>query len=75
VSQIPVLGVLFGTHSNQEEELEGAVFIIPSVVEAVPKDTFDILKDALEQYQSFDGDMDDVNTYQKTPPSYDSGGK
>jgi pilus assembly protein CpaC len=75
ISQIPVLGVLFGTHANQEEEIEGAVFIIPSVVESVPKGTFDILKDAIEQYQQFDGDMDDVNTYQKTPPAYDSGGK
>jgi pilus assembly protein CpaC len=72
LSQIPVLGVLFGTHNNQEEELEGAVFIIPSVVESVPKSTFDILKDALEQYQEFDGDMDEVNTFQKTPPAYDS---
>jgi pilus assembly protein CpaC len=75
ISQIPVLGILFGTHSNQEEELEGAVFIIPSVVESVPKATFDILKDALEQYQDFDGDLDDVNTYQKTPPAYNSGEK
>ncbi|MEJ7728657.1 MAG: hypothetical protein WKG00_05535 [Polyangiaceae bacterium] len=75
LSQIPVLGVLFGTHNNQEEELEGAVFIIPSVVESVPKSTFDILKDALEQYQEFDGDMDEVNTFQKTPPAYDSGDK
>jgi pilus assembly protein CpaC len=75
VSQIPVLGILFGSHSNQEEELEGAVFIIPSVVESVPKETFDILKDAIEQYQEFDGDMDEVNTYQKTPPAYDTGGK
>ena len=75
ISQIPVLGILFGTHSNQEEELEGAVFIIPSVVESVPKATFDILKDALEQYQDFDGDLDDVNTYQKTPPAYNTGEK
>ena len=51
------------------------MFIIPSVVESVPKSTFDILKDALEQYQEFDGDMDEVNTFQKTPPAYDSGDK
>ena len=75
ISQIPVLGILFGSHSDQEEETEGAVFIIPSVVESVPKSTFDILKDALEQYQAFDGDLDDVNTYQKTPPAYDAGEK
>jgi pilus assembly protein CpaC len=75
ISQIPVLGILFGTHSNQEEELEGAVFIIPSVVESVPKASFDIIKDALEQYQEFDGDMDEVNTHQKTPPAYDAGEK
>lgn len=71
ISQVPVLGILFGSHNNQEEELEGSVFIIPSVVESVPKSTFDILKDAVDQYEQFDGDMEEVNTYQKTPPHYD----
>src|SRR5262249_8832692 len=37
LSWIPVLGVLFGALSNSSEDVEGAVFILPSVVESVPK--------------------------------------
>src|SRR5262249_58186581 len=68
LSEIPVLGVLFGTHGDQEEEVEGAIFIIPSVVESVPKSSYDIVKEALAQYDEYHGDMGDVNTFQKTPP-------
>lgn len=70
LSQIPVLGILFGTHSDQEEEVEGAIFIVPSVVEAVPLSKLDIIDDALKQYDDFDGDLDDVKPFElraKTP--------
>ena len=68
LSQIPVLGVLFGTHGDDEEEIEGAVFIIPSVVESVPKSSYDIVKEAMAQYSDYSGDLSDVNAFQKTPP-------
>ena len=74
LSRIPVFGVLFGSHSDQEEDLEGAVFIIPSVVESVPKSSYDMVKEAMQQYDGFSGDMDDVNSYQKAPPAYQEGG-
>jgi pilus assembly protein CpaC len=70
LSQIPVLGILFGTHSDAEEEVEGAIFIIPSVVESVPKSSYDMIKAAMEQYDDFSGDMDDVDSYKKEPPDY-----
>jgi pilus assembly protein CpaC len=69
LSQIPVIGVLFGTHGNAKEEVEGAIIVVPSVVEAVDKGTTEILKEALAQYEGFSGDMDDVNTFRKTPPA------
>lgn len=69
LSQVPVLGVLFGSHDDEQDDVEGAVFVIPSVVESVPKSTYDIVKEAMKQYENFDGDLDDVNTFQKTPPS------
>ena len=69
LSQIPVLGVLFGTHSDQKEDTEGAVFIIPSVVDSVPKGTYDIVKEAMKQYDNYSGDLDEVNSFQKEPPS------
>src|SRR5262249_21363865 len=45
LSEIPVLGVLFGSHGDQDDEVEGAVFIIPSVVESVPKRSYDLGKE------------------------------
>lgn len=70
LSRIPVLGVFFGSHSDAEEEVEGAIFIIPSVVESVPKTTYDMVKEAMDQYEQYSGDIDDVNTFSKAPPAY-----
>lgn len=73
LSRIPVLGVLFGSHSNDLEEVEGAVFVIPSVVESVPKASYDIVKEAMQQYEDYSGDIDSVKAYQKAPPEVPSG--
>jgi pilus assembly protein CpaC len=69
LSEIPVLGVLFGSHVNQSEDVEGAVVIVPSVVEPVSKSGSEFINEALAQYEGFSGDMDDVNTYPKVPPA------
>lgn len=68
LSWIPVLGVLFGSLGDSWEDVEGAVFVIPSVVESVPRGQYDIVKEALEQYEDFSGDIKSVKTYQKAPP-------
>jgi pilus assembly protein CpaC len=68
LSRIPILGVLFGTHSDQKEEVEGAVFIVPSVVESVPNNTLAMIRDAMGQYEEFSGDVEAINAYNKTPP-------
>ena len=34
LSQIPILGVLFGTHASRSEETENLIFIVPTVVDA-----------------------------------------
>jgi pilus assembly protein CpaC len=77
LSALPILGVLFGSHANEAEEVEGAVFIVPSVVEAVPLSKFDIVDDALRQYddfgsigQSIIGDLESVQPFDPRPPSY-----
>lgn len=69
-SQIPVLGVLFGGHTNTEEEIDGAVFIIPSIVESTPKRAHDIVETAMTQYEDFSGDITKVKTFQKEAPDY-----
>jgi pilus assembly protein CpaC len=69
LSEIPVLGVLFGAHNDQKEDVEGAVFIIPSVIETVPKSAVDVIKNALSQFKDYSGDVDQVESFNKTPPS------
>ncbi len=69
LSQIPVLGILFGSHSNKRQEIENAMFVIPSVVETVPKSSLDLVKNALQVFDDYNGNIDDVNTFDRTPPS------
>jgi pilus assembly protein CpaC len=68
LSEIPVLGVLFGSHRDEAQDLEGAVFLIPSVIESLPKATLDTVNAALSQYESFSGDMSAINAFNKRPP-------
>jgi pilus assembly protein CpaC len=67
LSEIPVLGVLFGSAGDSKDEVEGAIFIVPSVIESIPKGAQEIIDEALEQYEEFTGDMDDVNAWAKNP--------
>lgn len=69
LSEIPVLGVLFGAHNNQAEDVEGAVFIIPSIIETVPKSAVEVIKNALSQFKDYSGDVNQVESFNKTPPS------
>lgn len=67
LSEIPVLGVLFGSHGDTQKEVEGAVVVVPSVVESVPKSAREVLDDAFSQYDAYSGSMDKVNTWDKAP--------
>ncbi|HEY8074203.1 MAG TPA: hypothetical protein VIF62_08840, partial [Labilithrix sp.] len=69
LSEIPVLGVLFGTHSKDSTEVEGAVFIVPSVVDTVPKSALELINNALSTYKEFSGEIEYVDAFPKSPPS------
>ncbi|HET9953490.1 MAG TPA: pilus assembly protein N-terminal domain-containing protein [Polyangiaceae bacterium] len=69
LSEIPVLGILFGSHGNAKEEVEGAVIVVPSVVESVPKGAREVLDEALTRYQGFSGDMTGIDAWDKVPPA------
>jgi pilus assembly protein CpaC len=69
-SQIPVLGLLFGGHTNSEQEVDGAVFIIPSIVESAPKRAHDIVETAMSQYEDYSGEIKDVKTFEKNAPDF-----
>lgn len=70
LSQIPVLGLLFGGHTNTEAEIDGAVFIIPSIVESVPRKAHDIVETAMTQFEDYSGAIDKAETFHKPPPDY-----
>jgi pilus assembly protein CpaC len=67
LSEIPVLGALFGSHSNAWQEVEGAIFVIPSVIESVPKSARQIIDEALLQYEEYDGDLSKIKTWEQDP--------
>jgi len=67
LSEIPILGLLFGSHSNETNEVEGAIFVIPGVVESVPQRASELIDGALQQYEEFDGDMQDVSAFPERP--------
>jgi pilus assembly protein CpaC len=63
-----VLGVFFGSHGDEQEDVEGAVFIVPSVVESAEADAAAMIEDAIKQFEDYDGDVDDVEPYRIAPP-------
>jgi pilus assembly protein CpaC len=67
LSQIPLLGLLFGSHSESNLETEGAIFVVPSVVETVPAPAAELVDLALAKFKEYDGDIATVNAYNKRP--------
>lgn len=69
LSEIPVLGLLFGSHAQDKQETEGAVFIVPSVVDTVPKSAIELINNTMAVYREYTGEIEYVDAYPKTPPS------
>jgi pilus assembly protein CpaC len=60
LSQIPLIGVLFGSHGHSEDETENVVLIVPSVVDAVSMQARERIAEGLQQYQEFSGKFSGV---------------
>jgi pilus assembly protein CpaC len=56
LSQIPVLGFLFGTHAGRKEETENFIFIVPTVIEAYDLSERDMVERAFSMFSNFEGD-------------------
>jgi len=67
LSEIPFLGLLFGSHGDARQEVEGAIFVVPSIIESIPKGAQEVLDDAMHDYREFSGDLNDVNAWEKNP--------
>jgi len=59
LSQLPILGPLFGTHEQRSEHSENLIFIVPSVVEAVALDARERVREALRAFADYDGELDE----------------
>ena len=69
ISEVPIIGLLFGSQTRAYEEVEGALFIVPSIIDSVPKSSLELIKTAMDQYREFSGDIETVDTFPKAPPS------
>jgi pilus assembly protein CpaC len=59
LSQLPILGPLFGSHEDRNEHTQNLIFIVPSVVDAVSLDARARVREALAAFTRYDGDLDD----------------
>ncbi len=57
LSQIPIIGALFGTHAHAESESENVVVIVPSVLDAVSMQDRERLNKAMSRYREYSGDL------------------
>lgn len=67
LSEIPLLGLLFGSHAQSELQTEGAVFVVPSVVETIPTASAELVDIALKKFHEYDGDIENVRAYERQP--------
>lgn len=58
LSQIPIIGGLFGSHANRSEGTENLIFIVPTVVDSVSLPSRETLREALRVFRDYDGDLD-----------------
>lgn len=70
LSQIPIIGVLFGTNARRGEATQNVLFIVPTIVQAVPRQQRNYIREALETFQRFQGFIHDVEMFERTPPGY-----
>jgi pilus assembly protein CpaC len=67
LSEIPILGALFGSTGDTEDEVEGAMFVVPSVVDAVSRGAREIVDEAAQQYERYSGDLDEAKLWDEAP--------
>ena len=67
LNEIPILGLLFGSLGEQSEDVEGAVFVVPSVIENVAVNSSEKIERALREYEDYGGDLDDVSPVPPPP--------
>ena len=67
LKDIPVLGLLFGSHNDDTQGTEGCVIIVPSVITAIPTRVQEMVNSSLSKYRDFHGEFSKMNAYDKRP--------
>lgn len=74
LSQIPIIGVLFGTNARRGEATQSLLFIVPTIVQPVARQQRDYIREALETFSRFSGYLHDYELFERTPPGYGAQG-
>lgn len=69
LSEIPIIGPLFGSQGEEARDVEGAIFIVPSIVDSIPASATQLVERAFREYEDFDGDLDEVEPAADLAPS------
>jgi len=70
LSQIPILGVFFGSNVRRGDATQNVLFVVPTIVQSVPRQQRDYIREALETYQRFSGFIHEYEMFEATPPGY-----
>jgi pilus assembly protein CpaC len=68
LSQIPILGALFGSQRMEQQETENLVLIVPSVVDAVSEQKRDRIRQALHAFEQYRGKIDQARLTDRIAP-------
>ncbi len=74
LSQIPVLGYLFGSQTYRSSETENLIFIVPTVVQAVDLSKRDLVIEAQEAFRKYKGGANGKKLFRKVMPVPDKAG-
>jgi pilus assembly protein CpaC len=58
LNQIPILGGLFGRHTEQSSETQNVIFIVPTVMDIVSMQQRAMIDEALQAYDDYSGTLD-----------------
>ncbi|MEY4575842.1 MAG: hypothetical protein RL701_545 [Pseudomonadota bacterium] len=67
LSEIPILGILFSSQGTQEQDVEGAIIVVPTVIDNVPRRAAELVEHNLRDFNEFDGDIDQFSPLNGIP--------
>jgi pilus assembly protein CpaC len=59
LSQIPILGILFGSHAERTQRTENVMVIVPTVVESIAARDRALIAETLRTYRDYRGDIEE----------------